>query len=263
MDSRRLSILRALDIDVWEPRTGADLQLKKTAARPNVEVLAGESRGTPIADTPAANEDVSFLDWPALQARVAPCVQCSLHKTRTQTVFGVGNRTAQWFVIGEAPGAEEDRQGEPFVGRAGQLLNSMLQAIGLKREDVFIANILKCRPPGNRDPQPDEVRSCIGYLQRQIELVNPRLILCVGRIAAQTLLQTDTIIGKLRGRVHSLSAPPTGKARPLIVTYHPAYLLRSPGEKRKTWQDLMLAMQTFDETGAQTIDQTIDKGRLP
>ncbi len=251
MDARRLSILRALDIDVWEPRAGADLHALKPAAPSSVETPSVETSVAPIADTPAANDDVIALDWPALQARVAPCTQCSLHKTRTQTVFGVGNRTAQWFVIGEAPGAEEDRQGEPFVGRAGQLLNSMLQAIGLKREDVFIANILKCRPPGNRDPQPDEVHACIGYLQRQIELVNPELILCVGRIAAQTLLRTDTPIGKLRGRVHSLSAPANGKTRPLIVTYHPAYLLRSPGEKRKAWQDLLLAMQTFDQTGAE------------
>jgi DNA polymerase len=218
-----------------------------------VQMPSIEAVVTNAAETPASNDDVASLDWAALQTRVAPCVQCSLHKTRTQTVFGVGSRAAQWFVIGEAPGAEEDRQGEPFVGRAGQLLNSMLQAVGLKREDVFIANILKCRPPGNRDPQPDEVRSCIGYLQRQIELVNPQLILCVGRIAAQTLLQTDTPIGKLRGKVHSLSATGSvaGKTRPLIVTYHPAYLLRSPGEKRKSWQDLTLAMQTFDQTAAE------------
>ncbi len=169
-------------------------------------------------------------------------MKCALHSTRTQTVFGVGNRSAKWMIIGEAPGAEEDRQGEPFVGRAGQLLNSMLQAIGLRRQDVFIANILKCRPPNNRDPSPQEMRCCQPYLRRQIALVDPTLILCVGRIAAQTLLQTDVTVGKLRGRVHSLGPD----ARPLIVTYHPAYLLRSPGEKRKTWQDLVLAMQTFD-----------------
>lgn len=144
------------------------------------------------------------------------------------------------MVIGEAPGAEEDRQGEPFVGRAGQLLNSMLKAIGLAREQVFIANILKSRPPGNRDPKPEEVRACIPYLFRQIELVNPTLILCVGRIAAQTLLETSEPIGKLRGVVHRIASN-----RPMVVTYHPAYLLRSPGEKRKAWADLVLAMQTF------------------
>jgi len=169
-------------------------------------------------------------------------VRCALQATRTQAVFGVGNRTAQWMVIGEAPGADEDRQGEPFVGRAGQLLNVMLKAMGLAREQVFIANILKSRPPGNRDPRPEEVRACIPYLYRQIELVNPRLILCVGRIAAQTLLETDQTIGKLRGKVHSLA-----NGRPMIVTYHPAYLLRSPAEKRKSWADLLLALQTFEK----------------
>jgi DNA polymerase len=155
-------------------------------------------------------------------------------------VFGVGNRQAQWMVIGEAPGADEDAQGEPFVGRAGQLLNSMLKACGLAREQVFIANILKCRPPNNRDPTPTEASCCTPYLYRQIELVDPKLILCVGRIAAQNLLSTDTPIGKLRGRVHRLGAA----QRPVVVTYHPAYLLRSPGEKRRAWDDLVLAMAT-------------------
>lgn len=160
-------------------------------------------------------------------------------------MFGVGNRSAQWMVIGEAPGADEDRQGEPFVGRAGQLLNSMLKSIGLAREQVYIANILKSRPPNNRDPRPEEVRACIPYLFRQIELVDPQLILCVGRIAAQTLLQTDTPIGKLRGRLHRIAGN-----RPMIVTYHPAYLLRSPGEKRKSWEDLVLALRTVEGLGS-------------
>jgi DNA polymerase len=144
------------------------------------------------------------------------------------------------MVIGEAPGADEDRQGEPFVGRAGQLLNSMLRAVGLQREQVFIANILKCRPPNNRDPEAGEVAQCLPYLQRQIEFVRPQLLLAVGRIAAQNLLATDTPIGKLRGRVHRFGAAHT----PLVVTYHPAYLLRSPGEKRKAWEDLKLARLT-------------------
>jgi DNA polymerase len=180
------------------------------------------------------------MTWEALEQAVRNCTLCSLHKTRTNTVFGVGNRTSEWMVIGEAPGADEDRQGEPFVGRAGQLLNSMLKALGHPREQVFIANILKCRPPGNRDPQPQETDCCTPYLSRQIELVNPRIILCVGRIAAQTLLGTDTPIGKLRGKVHAWGA----RNRPVVVTYHPAYLLRSPGEKRKAWQDLVLALET-------------------
>jgi uracil-DNA glycosylase len=227
MDPRRVAYLRALDIDVWERRDLA----------PAAGVAA------PVADGGAQP------GWAELERAVKNCTLCPLHKTRTQGVFGVGNRNAQWMVIGEAPGADEDRQGEPFVGRAGQLLNSMLKAIGLQREQVFIANILKSRPPNNRDPKPEEVQACIPYLFRQIELVNPKLILCVGRIAAQTLLETDTPIGKLRGQLHRIAGN-----RPMVVTYHPAYLLRSPGEKRKSWADLLLALRTFEQVagGAST-----------
>jgi DNA polymerase len=175
--------------------------------------------------------------WPALRAEVAACTRCALHQTRTQTVFGTGSPQARWLVIGEAPGADEDRQGEPFVGRAGQLLTEMLRAVGVSREQVYIANVLKCRPPENRDPNPDEARSCEDYLKRQIALIQPRLILVVGRIAAQNLLQVETPIGKLRGEVHAY-----GPARiPVVVTYHPAYLLRSPGQKARAWDDLCLA----------------------
>jgi DNA polymerase len=178
--------------------------------------------------------DVFDLDWSGLEQRVTACKACELHRTRTQTVFGVGNRQADLLVIGEAPGADEDRQGEPFVGRAGQLLNAMLQAIGFTRDEVFIANILKCRPPDNRDPKPEEALLCEPFLMRQIELIAPRVILAVGRIAAQNLLKSDVAVGKLRGRIHHL-----GDARiPLIVSYHPAYLLRSPEQKGKAWQDL-------------------------
>ena len=156
-------------------------------------------------------------------------------------MFGVGDRSARWLVVGEAPGADEDRQGEPFVGRAGGLLNSMLRGIGLQREQVFIANILKCRPPGNRDPKPEEVAQCLPYLERQIALLRPGIMLAVGRIAAQNLLSTDTPIGKLRGSVHAFGA----QRIPLVVTYHPAYLLRSPTEKRKAWEDLKFARRVF------------------
>lgn len=176
-------------------------------------------------------------DWEPLRAAVAGCTRCGLHKSRTQTVFGVGRFNADWMIIGEAPGADEDIQGEPFVGRAGRLLNAMLLAIGLQREEVFIANILKCRPPNNRDPQASEVACCEPYLQRQIELIRPRIILAVGRIAAQNLLKTETSIGRLRGRIHRLP----GADIPLVVTYHPAYLLRKPSDKRKAWDDLKLA----------------------
>ncbi len=187
---------------------------------------------------------VENSDWMALRQSVSTCQQCGLHRGRTQTVFGVGDHNADWLIIGEAPGAEEDRQGEPFVGRAGKLLNSMLLACGLQRHQVFIANILKCRPPNNRDPKPEEVAACSGYLREQIDLIQPKIILAVGRIAAQNLLQTETPIGKMRGQKYQYAD--TGI--PVVVTYHPAYLLRSPREKRKAWQDLQLAMQVYQET---------------
>jgi len=184
---------------------------------------------------------IARMDWEELITETRQCTACELCGTRTQVVFGVGDHQAEWLVIGEAPGADEDRQGEPFVGRAGKLLNPMLLAIGLKREQVYIANILKCRPPDNREPTPMEAAKCRPFLQRQIELIRPRIILAVGRVAAQNLLETDTQIGKLRGRVHRF-----GPTRiPVVVTYHPAYLLRSPREKRKAWDDLRLARRTL------------------
>ena len=182
-----------------------------------------------------ASHPAAVMDWTALQAAVNACCACDeLCRNRTQTVFGVGHRQADLMVIGEAPGADEDRQGEPFVGRAGQLLNLMLRAIGLPRDQVYIANVLKCRPPGNRDPRPEEALRCEPFLMRQIDLVQPRVILSVGRISAQHLLRTTTPIGKLRGDWHRLE--PQGL--PLMVTYHPAYLLRSPDQKARAWQDL-------------------------
>lgn len=201
----------------------------------------------PADNEPAYGTAVAGMDWQALEIAVRDCTRCPLHATRTNPVFGVGDRNARWMIIGEAPGADEDRQGEPFVGRAGQLLNVMLKAIGLSREQVFIANILKSRPPNNRDPNAEEVRACLPYLYRQIELVNPQILICVGRIAAQTLLDVATPIGKLRGKVHTIAG-----GRPLVVTYHPAYLLRSPGEKRKSWADLLLALRTYEaaQTGS-------------
>jgi len=222
MDARRAAILGAIGIV-------ARVQLAAAA---------------PASAAPAAA--TAELGWDGLAAAVAACTRCGLAATRTQTVFGVGDRQARWLVVGEAPGADEDRQGEPFVGRAGQLLNSMLRAVGLEREQVFIANILKCRPPGNRDPLPEEVRCCLPYLHRQIALLDPRLILCVGRIAAQNLLGVDTPLGQLRGRAHELKP----FATPVVVTYHPAYLLRSPGEKRKSWADLKFAMEVARGRGA-------------
>ncbi|MCB1794574.1 MAG: uracil-DNA glycosylase [Candidatus Competibacteraceae bacterium] len=194
---------------------------------------------TPSA--PSREARIARMDWEELAMEARQCTACGLCATRTQAVFGVGDHEADWLVIGEAPGADEDRLGEPFVGRAGKLLNPMLLAIGLKREQVYIANILKCRPPENRDPAPTEANLCRPFLERQIELIRPRIILAVGRIAAQNLLDTDTQIGKLRGRIHRF-----GPAQiPLVVTYHPAYLLRSPREKRKVWDDLRLARRAM------------------
>jgi DNA polymerase len=181
--------------------------------------------------------------WDTLAHAVPECTQCVLHKTRTQTVFGVGNAQADLLIIGEAPGADEDRQGEPFVGRAGQLLNAMLGAIHLSRDDVYIANILKCRPPNNRDPKPEEASACSPFLNRQIELIEPKVILALGRIAAQWLLQSDQPIGRLRGTVHSYGS--TGIA--LVASYHPAYLLRSPLAKAKAWEDLVRVTRILGE----------------
>ena len=178
--------------------------------------------------------------WMELKAAVPACTACALHKSRTQTVFGVGDENADWMLIGEAPGAEEDRLGEPFVGQAGKLLDSMLAAIGLHRgENVYIANVLKCRPPGNRNPEPEEVARCSPHLARQIELVRPKLIVAMGRFAAQTLLATDASIASLRGRVHAYAGVP------LVVTYHPAYLLRTLPDKAKAWADLVFAKKTM------------------
>jgi DNA polymerase len=182
-------------------------------------------------------DGVASLDWPELEKVVSECTLCGLQESRTRTVFGVGNRDADWLVVGEAPGADEDRQGEPFVGRAGQLLTEMLFAVGLQRDDVYICNILKCRPPGNRNPSTQEVDFCHAYLQRQIELIAPRLILAVGGVAANSLLDMNEKVGQLRDKVHYYGT----QKIPLVVTYHPAYLLRSPLEKRKVWKDLQFA----------------------
>jgi DNA polymerase len=178
--------------------------------------------------------------WIELKQAVPACTACGLHKSRTQTVFGVGDENADWMLIGEAPGAEEDRLGDPFVGQAGKLLDNMLAAIGLKRgENVYIANVLKCRPPGNRNPEPNEVEQCTPFLKQQIGLIKPKIIIAMGRFAAQTLLSSDATIASLRGRVYRYEGVP------LIVTYHPAYLLRSLPDKAKAWADLVFAKKTI------------------
>ncbi len=266
MDDLKQQYLRAMGIQAWVPRVKDTPALVVTAEAPAapsntdasvvaVEAAIGTGRSLnerqpppvhPLSESAltGGGQQPEPLDWTALEAQVRDCTHCAdLVANRTQTVFGTGNRTADWMVIGEAPGADEDRQGEPFVGRAGQLLNAMLKAIGLERRQVYIANVLKSRPPNNRDPRPDEVARCIPYLKRQIELVAPRVILVVGRIAAQNLLATEEPIGRLRGQIHT--EPASGV--PVVVTYHPAYLLRSPQEKRKAWDDLRLALRVFRE----------------
>lgn len=224
---RRQAYLSAMGIQAWE--------LRDAPASAPVAVAQTETAPPPEA---------ALLDWDALQAQVSRCTACALHSSRTQTVFGVGNRGADLMLIGEAPGADEDRQGEPFVGRAGKLLNEMLRAMGFAREQVYIANILKCRPPNNRDPDSSEVQQCEGYLRRQVELVAPRLILALGRIAAHNLLKTQVSLGRLRGDVHHYGAAQV----PVLVTYHPAYLLRSPQDKAKAWQDLCKALEMLRGT---------------
>ena len=240
---QRLQYLDAMGIQAWQSKRAVVPPRAQAEAVAPVEHAPETPLPEPGASTaaaPPAHPDVSGMDWETLQACVGECRLCELHESRTQTVFGVGDRRADWLIIGEAPGKDEDLQGEPFVGRAGQLLNAMLLAAGLKREQVYIANILKCRPPNNRDPKPEEVACCEPYLARQIALIQPRIILAVGRIAAQNLLKTETPIGKLRGTVHRYAETDI----PVVATYHPAYLLRSPLDKRKAWADLQLAMAT-------------------
>jgi DNA polymerase len=226
----RKEYLAALGLDSWVLR-------KPASASPVGAVANGAIE--PVVGADVARE--SAFDWPELRARVAACTRCGLSATRTQTVFGVGDSNADWLIVGEAPGAEEDRDGEPFVGRAGQLLNAMLRAVGLAREQVYIANVLKCRPPQNRDPAGAETVECMPFLERQIALLRPKIMLAVGRIAAQNLLRTDLPLGRLRQQVHAFGASHV----PLVVTYHPAYLLRSPADKRKAWEDLKFAREVF------------------
>ena len=202
-----------------------------------------------VAPELGRTQRVLRMDWVELESAVAQCDACPLSQTRTRTVFGVGNRTAEWMLVGEAPGAEEDARGEPFVGQAGRLLDNMLAALGLSRrgankDAVFIANVLKCRPPGNRNPEPREVHECEPFLQRQIELVNPKIVLVMGRFAAQSLLGSDASIASLRGKVHRIEI--AGRKVPVVVTYHPAYLLRNLADKAKSWADLCLAREVVE-----------------
>jgi DNA polymerase len=232
--------LQALGIERWILRRPAQKQTEKLEDTAVATAVLHAFPRNPVPHVPETGHP-STMNWESLARCVADCTKCNLHGGRTQAVFGVGNRTADWLIIGEAPGAEEDARGEPFVGRAGQLLNAMLQAIGLQRQQVYIANILKCRPPNNRDPLPEEAQQCRPYLKRQIELIGPKVILAVGRIAAQNLLMTEETIGRLRGKIHAHME----SGIPVVATYHPAYLLRKPADKRKAWEDLQLACRAL------------------
>ncbi|NNF51161.1 MAG: uracil-DNA glycosylase [Gammaproteobacteria bacterium] len=244
-DDRRLRFLRAIGVQAWVLREPAESETiadrgavvpppyAEDAASQGPEVEAARNSEGDVAAVP-----VETLDWDALAKTVATCQQCALHKGRTQTVFGTGSKTAKWLIVGEAPGADEDAAGEPFVGKAGKLLNAMICAVGAEREQVYIANIVKCRPPSNRNPRVDEAASCAPFLHRQIALLKPELILAVGRVAANNLLGNEKTLASLRGQVYEFSATRI----PLVVTYHPAYLLRKPSDKAKAWQDLKLAM---------------------
>lgn len=241
LSHQQISVLNELGIDIWTLRDRAvvaadPLSEHAAVTEPAKAPVRAKRAGVTTPTTPALPPN---SNWDTLNNAIRGCTRCSLHETRTQAVCGVGHQQADWLIVGEAPGADEDREGEPFVGRAGVLLNEMLRAIGLRREQVFIANVLKCRPPNNRDPRPAEITECLGYLQRQIELIQPKIILVVGRVAAQALLQADQPLGALRGKAHEYAGVP------MVVTYHPAYLLRSPKYKGKSWEDLLLALDVM------------------
>jgi DNA polymerase len=251
LDERRRAMLQEiLGVPLFLPKGHALAALAESPQASDAEVaervapppLAVPTPAAPALVRPAAlplgprPAGIDAMDWVALEAAVAGCQACKLCNGRRNTVFGVGPQKADWMVIGEAPGENEDAQGEPFVGQAGKLLDNMLRALGLnRRESVYIANVLKCRPPGNRNPEPEEVAQCEPFLRRQVDLLQPRIILAMGRFAVQSLLQTTEPIGKLRGRVHQYNGVP------VIVTYHPAYLLRNLPDKAKAWADLCLA----------------------
>lgn len=247
-------------VDEAIPQVISELQATTAGAgRPSPRATTATTSPSPVSSAGAKPIEVTLgprpagietMDWPALREAVAGCQACGLCQSRTQPVFGVGNEHAQWMLVGEAPGEQEDKQGRPFVGRAGQLLDRMLAAVDLTRAEdeasrqVFIANVLKCRPPANRNPQPQEVAQCEPYLLRQVALVQPKVIVAMGRFAVQSLLKSTEAIGRLRGRVHDLAGVP------LIVTYHPAYLLRNPADKALAWEDLCLAREVMRQRSA-------------
>ena len=245
----RMEVLAELNLaPIWRRRAvAAPVEATAGAASPpsaSIVPIVPLHEAIPAEGRDARRARIEALEWDAFATDVDACTACGLCRTRNRSVPGVGDLRAEWLFIGEAPGAEEDARGEPFVGQAGRLLDSMLAALGMnRRRNVYIANVLKCRPPGNRNPQPDEVAQCSPYLLRQIGLIQPKLIVAMGRFAAQTLLNTDASIASLRGRVHRYAGVP------LVVTYHPAYLLRNLPDKAKAWIDLRFAARTITAAG--------------
>ncbi len=241
-DERQVAMLHEMGIRLWSAPVDDVPALVEASSPPLAP--ARPPLAAPVEQPVALPSAVTTLDWPALRETVAACTACKLCEGRRQTVFGVGNHHAHWMIVGEAPGEQEDLQGEPFVGRSGQLLDNMLRAVLLTRFDaeparqVYIANTLKCRPPGNRNPAPEELAKCEPFLIRQVQLVQPKIIVAMGRFAVHSLLRSSEPIGRLRGRVHRYQGVP------LIVTYHPAYLLRNPEDKARAWDDLCLAVET-------------------
>jgi len=233
--------LQAMGITRWVRRQPDPVSVDSADEVARVESVSAIEPGEvelTVVQTPESHM-LDELDWPELAEQVSSCVACDLHATRTQTVFGTGNQQADWLIIGEAPGVDEDKQGEPFVGKTGHLLTAMIEAMGLKREQVYITNILKCRPPENRDPDTEEILACQVFLTRQIELLQPKIILAVGRVAAQNILGLTEPMKTMRGQSYTYQ----DSNIPVVVTYHPAYLLRAPSEKRKAWEDLKRAMR--------------------
>lgn len=248
---RQLKLLQKIGVEVWRLRAAESANQSISMATPiaksdstpapspDVVPTADSASSPPTESVVVQPATAPITELPPIAQAVATCEKCALHRTRTNTVFGVGNPQADWFFVGEAPGYNEDLQGEPFVGRAGKLLDLMIAALGMRRAQVFIANIIKCRPPDNRDPLPKEIAQCEPYLHQQLAVVQPKVIVALGRVSAQALLKTEQALGKLRGQTHAYG--PT--QIPLVVTYHPAYLLRSPGQKAAAWEDLWHARE--------------------
>ncbi len=235
LDKRQLGILKQMGVDVWQLREqDSDSVEVNPIGELSEDAAAAVGEGSKSADYSGEAASGSLVD---IATTISSCERCQLHKTRINTVPGVGNPLADWLFVGEAPGQNEDQQGLPFVGRAGQLLDAMIKALNMERADVFIANVIKCRPPGNRDPLPDEVDQCEPFLHQQLNLIQPKVIIALGRISAQALLKSPEALGKMRGRVYQYGS----SGIPLIVTYHPAYLLRSPEHKARAWEDLLMA----------------------